>query len=232
MSRFSITCLMFVFIAVFLSCTAFVARAEVVAYYPFNDDTYDSTANNYNSTSSTGVSYSADVPGAIGAGKSLYWADASVARYVAIPTVRGIGKKFTVTMWAKIPSNFTNTSGYRTILSNQSTSVTGFTIAANTWSADNRRLLLDTDNDSTYLTASTPDNAISKGVWHHLAVVRDDVNCVFYVDGINVGYYSTNWDNVLSDFGITPTLRIGANMQSGNAQCWVGWLDDVAIWNG
>jgi len=205
--------------------------ANVIAYYTFDDDVYDSTANKYDGTA-VNLSYSADVPVVIGAGKSLSWADVSIARYAAVPTVRGIGNKFTVTMWVKIPSEFTNTDGYRALLSNQTPTENGFTIAANTWNADNRRLILETDNDVNLLNAGTPDSAISKGLWHHLAVVRDGMNCTFYVDGNNVGYYNSDWDNVLSDFGITNSLRIGANMQAGDAQCWVGNIDDVAIWDG
>ena len=130
-------------IAVVLFCAALVVRADVIAYYTFNGNTYDSTANNYDSTSITGLSYSTDVPSAIGAGKSLYWVDASIARYVAIPTIRGLGKEFTVTMWVKIPSTFTNTAGYRVLLANQVPYNPGFSIAVNTWNADNRRLMLE-----------------------------------------------------------------------------------------
>ena len=83
-------------------------------------------------------------------------------------------------------------------------------------------MILETDNGSSSLNAGSANNVVSKGVWHHLAFVRDNANCAFYVDGNNVGYYDSGWKNVLSDFGITTTLRIGANKDGGSANCWVG----------
>lgn len=210
-----------------------ISPARCAAYYTFNDTLNDATVNHYNYTGTAGLTYSTDVSSALGSGKSLYWADASIARYVAIPKIPDLADKFAITMWVKIPSAYINGVTQRTLLANNNLASTGFSMAVNTWTSDDRYLYFQTNNGGTSLNSCTNNGgqAISKGVWHHIAIIRDGNDSAFYIDGVNAGYYN-NLHNVLPDFGLDQGLRIGANLQASPAACWVGYIDDVAVWNG
>lgn len=211
-----------------ISLSGSVLQAEVVAYYTFDSNTLDSTANKYDGQP-TNLTYSASVPSALGSGKSLYWGDESVQRYVNLPVVRGLGSNFSITCWAKTPNNYTNSSGTTCIMASSTPLAPGFDCWLNSWNSNNRRLGMSTRNASMLSDgASTGDGAFSDNVWHHLAFIRNGTNCTIFVDGTPVSLLD---GTVRGDFPVNGALRIGHNFQTGGGNNWAGYLDDFAIWD-
>jgi hypothetical protein len=207
---------------------------SAVAHYTFDNivgtTVPDASGRGYNGTL-TALSISTNT--ASGSGSSLYWQDSGTARYVAIPEIEELDSRFTISMWVKIPTNFVNTSGGRMLIGNASTVGDGFNVYVNHWGSDLRDIWMISNNDSgSAKHARTATNTLSKGVWHHLAITRDNDAVTFYIDGVATNYFNKNYQMVRSDFALNKGLRIGANFNGGNAYCWIGNIDDVSLWRG
>lgn len=201
---------------------------SVVAYYTFDDHPRDSSANQYDG-SLNNVSYDTDIPSQLSGGKSAYWGDDSVARYVSLPIIRELGPRFSVTCWVKLPAGYINAAGGTTLLANSTPGGAGFQFYVNGWNSDNRRLLLGTRSGAGSSDPGTTfDHAISDGAWHHLAMLRDGSALSFYVDGLSVTMADAG---VADDFATDLTLRIGHNLQASASLNWAGHMDDFAIWD-
>ena len=213
----------------------FMARpSRAVAHYTFDNisgtNVPDSSGRGYNGTL-TGLSVSTNTP--TGTGSSLYWADTASARYVSIPEIEELDSRFTVSMWVQIPSNFVNTAGGRMLMGNASTVGDGFNVYVDHWSTDYRDIWMLSNNDiGSAQNARTVTNTLSKGAWHHLAITRDNDAVTFYIDGVATNYFNSGYKSVRTDFALNKGLRIGANLNGGNANCWVGNIDDVSLWRG
>ena len=216
----------------FLCMTLFLVPcagiADVVAYYTFDDHARDATASLLDGTP-VNISYSTDVPSAIGTGKSAAWGDHSVARYVSLPVICGLGPQFSITCWAKTPSSYTNPSGGTTLLANSIPQSAGFQWYLNSWNSDNRRLNLgNCDESLSSDSATSADSVFSDGAWHHLALVRNGDSVSMYVDGQSVTMIDSS---VNDDFPTDLALRIGHNLQASADQNWAGNIDDFAVWD-
>ncbi len=69
---------------------------------------------------------------------------------------------------------------------------------------------------------------IADGMWHQVAVVREGISLEFYIDGENVGAYSTE-SYTVSDNNIEIGRALWTG--SGGSLCFGGLIDDVRIYD-
>jgi hypothetical protein len=202
-----------------------------LAYWNFDDNVDDQTGNGNDGTLMGDADYDADVPAAIGGGKSLILGgDATKTDYVDLSShlasFAGLSQG-TIAAWYKTPG-----SGVDVILA-ASQSTDGSSEIR--FYQQDSRVRLDVreqdgatfvDSDVGYTSGSVTDDA-----WHHVAVsVESSSRASFYFDGVYVGLSDEPFFSSVNDL---DTLSIGRNVDSSNsAGQWFfdGKIDDVAVW--
>ena len=213
---------------------------DLELYYTFDDDSLsaggilDRSGNGRNASPDDAdpagdLGFSADVPAAIGAGKSL---DASgVMDFLVADDYTGIAgsQDRTISGWVKSESVAiqhlvewgTNNPGER------------FTFRINNNAGNGTLGGLRTEVQSTFVVN---DVVIADGAWHHVAVVfeddgtpnKDDIS--LYVDGAIAGLTTTNGNDPV----INTVLNNGVAFAGSNVfadRGLDGLMDDVAIWS-
>ena len=128
---------------------------------------------------------------------------------------------FTIEFWIYLNNT---TSG--SIISNY----VNATFAANNWSiAVNTTLQFTCYNINGNATANIT-TAITTGVFHHVALVRNGTTFTLYLDGVSSGTSVTS-SAILDGIGTTNAIYLGASGQTSLAS-FSGYLDDVRVTNG
>ncbi len=154
-----------------------------------------------------------------------------------------VGTAFTLSAWVKVDPA---ASDIQTIWANKpgGWNGPGFALYVNTYQTSDAKLLLETGNGSTGLTASTGPNLVTPGQWHRVSTVVDESagTALLYVDGvdatansairtdfanqtgINLGRF-TNGAFFLK--GVVDEARIQARVRSP-AWEWASWMTESA----
>ncbi len=91
------------------------------------------------------------------------------------------------------------------------------------------------DAAGTTYNANSSINAFTNSGWHHLVGVCDEANgnVLLYVDGVPAGTAAIPANSGITNSSTVP-MTIGARAQSatsGNNQQFLGWINDVALFN-
>jgi hypothetical protein len=186
------------------------ARAELVGYWKFNDDTLDKSGYGNDGTPTAGIVYSTNTPLPLAAGKSLLL-DSS--NYVTVTADASLNSQvFTLAYWVNQDGN--SQSGQHARLTSRGGDTFETAVHANStvnvYSKPPGFGWQDT-------SATLPDTG-----WNHLAYVSDGSSTKAYFNGTEV----------FSDIAAsTPSglLRIGA--RHNGVEAFHGLIDDVALWD-
>jgi len=82
-------------------------------------------------------------------------------------------------------------------------------------------------NDSGKLAYEAEDTVLQENTWHHVALVKDDIQVHFYVDG---ALQESAEHERTGEFNITEPLYVGVHHFSGTWNCpFDGIIDEVAV---
>ena len=199
-----------------------VPTVAPAGYWNLNDTGADQSGNGHNLTLK-GATFSTDVPGVLGTGKSLSFSGSSQDAYADIDVSEDA---YTLSLWFK-----TSTTGRGIFMATDKTG------GAGTLGHDRDIFLSGVNIDAfvkTQLVVGTGKPAgvttWADGNWHHLAHVyqRDTLGQKIYVDGFLIRSGSKSF----SDFVGQNRIYIGQALQTvGSNKYFQGNIDDVAIWN-
>ncbi|MCH8921798.1 MAG: lamin tail domain-containing protein [Planctomycetes bacterium] len=195
----------------------------LVGYWNFDDNVTDQSNNGNNGTLRGGASYSSDVPGTLGGGKSIRFDGAGDVVQVNDVTILDGRDAATFSAWIKPQSYSTAADGRNMIVSKDNAFEFGFR---------NQQMVLRISNGTHTETTPPPTPAISTGVWHHVAAVYADARVTYYLDGelfdeIPLG------DNTGDPFSIndTNTTLFFGNRERNDNKPFDGFLDELAIYD-
>jgi hypothetical protein len=145
------------------------------------------------------------------------------AQYLDAGTLN-LGTRFTFSAWVKVDPD---ANGIQTICANKKGgwNTDGFALFVNTYRTSDQKLILESGNGTSGLTASTAANLVTPGVWHHVVAVVDKVaaSAHLYVDGIDET--QSSW--VQSDFASEAELNLGRF--SDGSYYFKGVMDEIRI---
>lgn len=151
--------------------------------------------------------------------------------YIDLGTIN-MGDTFTITGWVNIdepPEEYSEK--IMTLISNGDAGAVkdGFKVFFNNWSKDDKRIVIETGNGSTYRNSETQDDFIAYGEWYNVAVVIDRTAgfVKLYFNGKEAA--TTNSGSILKDFNTNAPLHI-AHFKD-NYFHYNGYVDDFRIYN-
>jgi hypothetical protein len=138
-----------------------------------------------------------------------------------------LGPAFTISAWLRLNPT---ASDIQTIWANKAGgwNMPGFALFVNSYQTRDGKLLLETGNGTTGVTASTPPNSVSFGQWHRVTAVVDKLSAAasLYVDGTDLTQAGTLQPDFLSE----ADLNLGRF--TNNAFYLNGTLDEVRVESG
>ena len=205
-------------------------NADLVGYWNFDDNTEDHSGNGNHGSIEGGVSYDADVPGALGAGTSASF-DGAAGTFVNVTQAAGLPittqNAFTISMWVKGDGTVNNVDDR---------------IFSEGMSTNNNPLFnLGTKNNGSdalfdffFRNGGSPGHLFSDGdvfddTWRHLAWVDVDHNGTLYIDG--VADKSFDYASYVNDGFAPNTTTIGGILRATDCCNYTGLIDDVAIYS-
>lgn len=209
--------LLFVLAVCFANVNAQVQ--ELVAYYPFNGNANDESGNNNHGTPHE-VTLTADRFG--NPNKAYYFN--GMYGYIAVPpsTSLSLTNEMTLSAWVKFPDI---PAGNTCILMKNikdDLCEYGFSFNSN---ENTYRIKV---NMGGYNVVSTNGAALNTCKWFHLlATFKYPGNCIFYINGVEMG-------SVVTKGNITPrnsTFTVGRNNPEENSHGFKGIVDDIRIYN-
>ncbi len=159
-------------------------------------------------------------PGVIGTGQTFDGA----TEYLAPAGAVSLGNSFSLSAWVNLNAGAAN---IQTIWANKPAggSANGIALFVNTYNTTDGKLMLESGDGTTGITASTPAGAVPPGGWHHVfaSVNRGAGTAQLYVDGVN----QTVTNTVATDFGNYTPFNLGRYTNSW----WYlkGSLDEARI---
>ncbi len=210
---------------------SYVPTNGLVGWWPFTGNANDESGNAYNGTALNGAMLVNDRNGA---GNSAYGFDGSDDLIqTTLPYTDLIGSEgLSVSAWINLDS-ISSFWGY-SIITNHFPGSTQFAFAlGGTNDGTNHRKLVFFFNSFSGGSQAIycPVMPIIVNQWTHVGctVKSDTVN--FFIDGSLIFAQPVVFDS-LSTEGTAPNVKIGqGNPTSGFRQDWIGFLDDIAIWN-
>lgn len=218
-------------LAASLIALPFPISAEIIGYWPLDNNFDDTSGNANNGTFYGGTTYEADVPTALGSGTSVAF-DGLAGTYGAInPDSGGLAltnrSAYSVSMWVK--GDGTLNSDDRVFSEGRSDdTVPLFNIGTHNTSADGtvdfyiRNGGADQTLNHAHSTGTAFDNA-----WHHIVWTDNDGIIDLYIDGLLEGQY--DYTNVPKFEANTTT--IGGILRDVDCCNFLGSIDDVAMWD-
>jgi len=203
-------------------------NASLVAYYPLDGDFNDASGNGNDGTMFGGVTYAADVPGAIGGGQSAVF-DGAAGTYGAVNNGLALttNTDFTVAMWVRGDGTATGRSDDRifsegTVLNNTDL----FNVGTHNTGA-NGTVDVFVRGSATFGHAYSPGTAFDNN-WHHVLFSGGSDGLLdLYIDG----NFDTTFDySVVPAFG-TDTTTIGGILRATDCCNFLGSIDDVSFWD-
>jgi hypothetical protein len=138
--------------------------------------------------------------------------------------VLDVGGSFTVSAWIRVDPSAT---GIQTICANKKGgwNSDGFAFYINSYLTTDHKVLFESGDGTNGVTASTFAQAVTSGVWHHIAAVVDAAAGLarLYVDGVD----QTQSSQLQSDFNRNADLNFGRF--TDGAYYFKGALDELRI---
>jgi hypothetical protein len=232
-------------IPVLTFCGANVAQAGLVGYWPLNDDALDHSVNSNDGTLMGNAQYAADVPAAIGSGKSILLDNNG--DYVDLGNNGGVSGAYnfttndwTISGWLKM-----NTFTDWVIFANGGNGAGG--IRTNLWQENTGEstAAITTDDDIFNPKPEVEGGTIVVGTWQHVAATRLGDQLSLYVGGVLVTAQDTgnnpggfNPLTLPANYDLSGVTQkgalIGANLlqTTGAAENFTdGFVDDVAVFD-
>jgi hypothetical protein len=215
----------------FAQVPSYVPNTGLVGWWPFTGNANDESGNAYNGTALNGAMLVNDRNGT---GNSAYGFDGSDDLIqTTLPYTDLIGSEgLSVSAWINLDS-ISSFFGY-SIITNHFPGSTQFAFALGGTNdgINHRKLVLFFNSFSGGSQAIyCPVMPIIVNQWTHVGctVKSDTVN--FFIDGSLIFAQPVVFDS-LSTEGTAPNVKIGqGNPTSGFRQDWIGFLDDIGIWN-
>ncbi len=216
------------------------ARAALVGYWNFNDNTADQSGNGLNGTVVGSPTYDTSVPTAIGSGKSIHFDGTNDWVNLGDPPSLDFGTEgFTFGGWIKTTQPLiTGDVGKGTLFSNGGDRAGGirYTLTYNETTAGYVTLVMD-DNVTKYVVENRP-TLVNDGQWHHVVGVRDGTQQRIYIDGQPEGTNAT----LTATYDLSGTSQFGALIGAAYSAADLppndiikkleGNVDDVFVWRG
>ena len=212
--------------------SSFVARAEIVGHWSFDDGTAnDSTGANNGLLQGGATTSGADTAASFG-GQSLSLDNLTTQQqYVLVPhtDALAIGDNMTISYWLKSDASLLPATSFTRPLAKPG-SPSGWAFQRHPTSentGEELRIRVDTSGTSNQ-TKPDNDDALTAfdGDWHHILVTLASGAGVYYYDGVGYAFSYTPGDG----FANTNAMTFGRNGTGGGD--WLsGLLDDVAIWD-
>jgi len=213
------------------SYAADISSAQPILHFDFeyNNDNSGTLGSSHDGTTYGNASYSTD------AIQGQYSVNMGTDGYVKVPAF-AFGNTATVTTWVKGdftgPVEILARDGMNTVFSTRSltNSPSGALMFVNHWNTQNRAVVFESGNTSTYQGTETPSGVVQSNVWHHLALTinRPTDTVEIYVDGtlVKTGTGSA----FLENFTDNQAMYIGA---PGTLMWWhfTGNIDDFRVYN-
>ncbi len=214
--------------ALAIALLASPTRADLVAYYTFDDGTAtDLSGNGNHGIESSGVTYSTDVP--LAPGLSFETPQTGADYDIVVPTsasLEGISDELTLSFWMKADVEGQNNWVRIFQHANEGNGTQGWLVDRYSGSGETN-IRVDTTGAGGQFNQN-----LAEGVggdtfdreWHHIAYILDEGTWTEYVDGMaSSGPYNHG-----DGFSNTRPLYIGG--RNGNAE-YVGLLDEIAVWD-
>jgi hypothetical protein len=240
--------ILFAFCVIALQHAASAALIDnLELYYSFDNDTLtpsginDLSGNNRtgspfdnNGNANVGLSFSSNVPAAIGSGNSLQFSAIDSIRTDAWTGVTGSGAR-TISMWVQTTSLLnqvfaewgTNSNGQRFTFRMESASnqpTAGASIIGG----------VRTEIQGDYRTTAAASPAINNGSWHHIATVYNPgatqlESVTMYVNGVAV---ATTDNTATISLNTVAQFNLGiGGPSSGTGGVYNGLIDEFAVWS-
>jgi hypothetical protein len=147
-------------------------------------------------------------------------------QYLQAPSL-SLGDAFTLSAWVKLAPTAT---GIQTVAATKpgGWNTDGLALYVNSYLTTDYRLVFETGNGTNGLSAATPSNLVTPGVWHHVAAVVDRTvaSARLYIDGVDQTQSSS----------LQPDFRDGADLVLGRfadgSFSFNGTIDEIRIRNG
>ncbi len=212
----------------------------LVGYWAFDDSVLDQSGNSLNGAIVGHPTYDADVPIAIGAGKSIHFDGTNDWVELGNPPSLDFGTEaFSFGGWIKTTqAKGSGDDGKGTIFSKGGDRAGGqrYAVTHNETTAGYATLVFD-DNVTKYTVENMP-TIISNGVWHHVVGVRDGTEQRIYIDARPEGTNAT----LSATYDLSGTAQLGALIGAVYSAADLppndvikkleGNLDDVFVWRG
>jgi hypothetical protein len=139
-----------------------------------------------------------------------------------------LGAAFTLSAWVKLDTTATN---IQTIIANKAGgwNSDGFALFINTYQTADQKVILETGNGTTGVTASTATSAVPFGQWHRVTASVDRLggSARIFIDGVDASQASAVQTDMESQSGI----NLG-RFTNGGTTYFKGVLDEVRIERG
>ncbi|TVR01305.1 MAG: hypothetical protein EA403_10355, partial [Spirochaetaceae bacterium] len=146
------------------------------------------------------------------------------AYQLAVPAI-DLGDEFTVSVWIRVSGG----QSVRTIFANNTDqgSSDGFKLFVNNWNTSDRRLVLETGDETNQEKTESPIDAVVDGIWHHVVftVSRLMATGAIYRDGVQVAS-----GPILNVFATNTPLAIGG--VTNNLFRFNGFMSDLRVYSG
>lgn len=206
---------------------------DIFAHWKFDYNTYDSSGNNHTaelkSVKTERKPEFMDID-EFGNGGLHFVGGYNWGTYIDLGTIN-MGDKFTIAGWMKIeepPAEYSQK--IMTMISNGDAGAKkdGFKVFFNNWSKDDKRIVIETGNGTSYRNSETQDDFIAYNNWYHVAVVIDRTIGVvkLYFNGKEAE--TTNNGAIMNDFNTNAPLHIG-HFKDGYYH-YNGYIDDFRIY--
>ncbi|NLF70850.1 MAG: hypothetical protein GX575_17605, partial [Candidatus Anammoximicrobium sp.] len=207
-----------------------VVGSEPILHFEFESNNVNcgTLGTSHNGTTYGDASYSTD------AIRGQYSVNMGTDGYVRVPAF-AFGNTATVTTWVKGdftgPIEILARDGMNTVFSTRSAtdSPSGALWYVNNWNTQNRAVVFESGDTSTYQKALTPDGVVQTNVWHHLALTinRPADTIQIYVDGTL--QKTGTGSEFIQNFTDNQAMYIGA---PGTLMWWhfTGNIDDFRVY--
>jgi hypothetical protein len=204
--------------------------AQPIGYWNFDDNTDDQSGSGNHGSIVGGVSYDADVPAALGAGKSAAF-DGAAGTYVNVTQNSGLPittqSAFSISMWVKGDGTVDNVDDRVFSEAMTTNSSPLFNLGTQNQGADGRF-------DFFFRNGESPNHLYSDGEafdnqWHHIAWVDVDHSGTLFIDG--VADKTFDYASYVNDGFAPDTTTIGGILRDTDCCNFTGNIDDVAIYD-
>ncbi|MCA9249314.1 MAG: PEP-CTERM sorting domain-containing protein, partial [Planctomycetales bacterium] len=200
------------------------ARADLVAYWPFDEGTgstaTDTINGNVGTFSGGGITFSTTVPPQLGGGNSVSFS--SVNNEIVVPDSPSVSltSDYTIAAWI----NPTASAAARNIVAKDGNAAYRYRLQP----AGQQWMLLN-DGGGFQVITGTGATAIADGAWNHIAVSTDFAasELRFYLNGALVDTQTVTEPSIAD---LSGDFLIG-NFAIGNAESYRGLMDDLALFD-